>query len=102
MMSNKWARKPSGAFSKGDMVMSPTYGRGEVLEEWGTFISCRNCFRPLPRVKRGKFGGLVTLCCGDLPLPVSGQNIFDVKFNDGKTRSINACWLTKIETAIAA
>lgn len=76
---------------KGDTVVSKSYGVGEVLEEWGTFTSCRNCFRPAQPYE------WLTECCDAPPLTVSGRDIFDIKFRDGKTRSVNAAWLRLLE-----
>lgn len=77
-------KKQKARIKKGDFVFHATLGRVEVLEEWGLFFACRNCYKPLegPRAK----------CCGD-PLGVYGGGIFDVLCADGKTRSINKQWL---------
>lgn len=80
------------------MVESPTYGRGLVLEEWGVFFTCRDCLRLIDIPRRVGHDGRhptfkPTKCCNTGVLLVSGKNIFDVRFGNGKTHSINEAHL---------
>ncbi len=70
----------------GQRVIHLRYGRGTVENEWGTFYSCRFCFRPLHSQN--------AVCCGAKASIVTGAGIYDVVFHrDGLTRSINRVWL---------
>lgn len=73
----------------GDIVTHETYGMGIVVEVWGVFLSCRQCFRPV--TSHG-----ATSCCGVLPAIIGGKGIFDVEFSDGKTHSIHQRWLKRV------
>lgn len=111
-MSKHFVSRKTTIIKKFDLVKHPVHGVGEVLEEWGTWLVCRNCFKPMPKTIRGvqrtgpvkrarhPISGAATVCCSDGLLMVSGYNIFDIRFfKDGKTRSINACWLTLVDEA---
>jgi hypothetical protein len=78
----------NGRFSVGEPVYHKGYGYGRIITEWGTFYTCRYCIRPLPSAD--------TMCCGKSANVIAGSNIFDVQFQDGKTRSINRIWLMKL------
>ncbi len=79
--------------SPGQRVIHLRYGRGTVENEWGTFYSCRFCFRPLHSQN--------AVCCGEKASIVNGAGIYDVLFHrDGLTRSINRVWLLPSAGAI--
>jgi len=72
--------KPGGA------VLHRKYGIGHVIQQWGVWESCRQCYAPNYdcRHTAGK-------------LKVSGEGVFDIKFfSRPEIRAINCVWLTPI------
>jgi hypothetical protein len=84
-------RKPQPwqlTFRKGDRVWHENgYGRGEIARQWGSFMACKACARD-----RTHPDG-TCLACGGLMQMIPTDDIFEVKFKDGKTRAINCVWL---------
>jgi hypothetical protein len=78
--------------SIGTTVDHRIHGRGVVMQGWGAWNACRNCYA---RVEGTHCPG----CKTDDLLQVSGLGIYDVRFfGDGKTHSVNRCHL-RIVTA---
>jgi hypothetical protein len=74
---------------QGDWVTYPIHGVGQVIEAWGNFHACGNCFAVcLP--------GRPTESCNSRPIAIRGRGIFDVRFADG-LHSINKLWLRKTQ-----
>lgn len=83
------AKHPAGRGWLHQLVRHRRYGIGEVVEEWGIFASCPECFASVPFYQN-------TRCHNKKPAMVSGAGIVDVRFADGKTHSINVQWLDRM------
>lgn len=83
------AKHPTGRGWLHRLVRHRTHGIGEVVEEWGVFASCPECFESVPVHRK-------TRCHNRRPLMVSGAGVVDVRFSDGQRHSINVQWLDRI------
>jgi hypothetical protein len=66
-------------FKPDDLVFHPRFGRGRIIEEWGSWLDVDP-------------NGGHTLSCG-------GTGVFEVEFETSGRRSVNGCRLTPIEFA---
>jgi hypothetical protein len=64
-------------FKPDDLVFHPRFGRGKILQEWGSWLDVDP-------------NGGHTLSCG-------GTGVFEVEFETNGRRSVNGCRLTPIE-----
>jgi len=96
-------------FRHGDAASHRIFGVGVVLGEWQNFRSCKNCYRELPLGTKYKtvcrYDGSETkifdnrsqdsICphCAGPTWVITARGIYDVRFEDGKTRAINSLWL---------
>ena len=75
------------AISVGDRVVHKTHGHGLVIEKWGSFWACTQCFKTLE-------SGNSKCHCGGRAHGIPGAGVCDVLFyKDGKTRSIHCTWI---------
>jgi len=87
---------------EGQAVRHERFGPGVVVAQWGAFCGCLECTAVLGAGQviqgAGRNGAPkpVSVCCKATVHVVSGDGIFDVRFNDGKTRAVNQCWLTRV------
>ncbi len=84
---------------QGDHVLHSVHGFGLVLQEWGTWKACHQCYCPFCKTHdefKVDKDGLAIRDNKGKPLPnyyeVSGVGIFDVKFGN-EICSINRVWL---------
>ena len=63
---------PRHSFKTGDIVYHARFGFGVIEEEWGSWLDVD---------EKGN------------EVPVNGASVYEVRFENGKTRSINRCWL---------
>lgn len=84
------------AISVGDQVHHAQHGTGIVRSEWGSWFSCRTCYAPIEN-----YLAFCPHCQANatVKLHVTGPDIVDVEFRNGKTYAINKTWL-KLETQI--
>ena len=74
----------SGAFGPGDRVFDMRRGLGTIIEQWGSWLACRYCFK-----QYGPKDQPTCNCSGDIrahneprAFLVSGAGIYNVRFDD--------------------
>ena len=80
------------AISPGTQVKHERYGIGTVVMEWGSWLCCKVCLTPFEDEKRSR---KCSVCKYEgEPFQVNSRGIFDVRFAEHGTQSVNVCRLT--------
>ncbi len=77
------------ALEHGDHVHHETHGAGVILNEWGTWPACSNCYKELDGKPKA------SQCCDAPVLSIPGNGTMVVKFKRA-VEYINCIWLQPI------